>query len=313
MVRAFSIFFLSFFLLHGLAQAQPSEFRDCATCPIMVNIPAGAFTMGTPAAEEEAEGVPMRARGIAAPPTPIRIERGFAMSKHPVTLAEFTAFFQASQHMPGNSCYVRVVEAGVMVTFAERRGRDWVLPGIEQLPSEPVVCVSWNDAQAYAAWLSRQTGRTYRLASEAEWEYAARAGTTGPRWWGGGRERACANANVRDHSLASAGGQFVRDDTYFPCSDGFPFTSPVGAFPANAFGLHDMLGNVGVWVADCWNPNLTGIPVDGAARTTGNCAQRVAKGGSWNDSPFNLRAGHRNFGGQDVRLSIIGIRVVREN
>ena len=157
-----------------------------------------------------------------------------------------------------------------------------------------------DDAQAYTAWLSRKTGKRYRLLSEAEWEYAARAGTTTANWWG----------NVESHEHSNYG----KDDCCAGLATGrdqWVTTSPVGSFPANAFGLYDMLGNVWQWTGDCQNANYNGAPANGSAWGSGDCGQRVLRGGSWTDGPRYLRSSDRVWNNSSDRDSNDGFRVAR--
>jgi formylglycine-generating enzyme required for sulfatase activity len=197
------------------------------------------------------------------------------MGVYEVTRAEFAAFENATGRSPRNPCFSKL-------TFAKA-------------DSDPMVCVSWEEASAYVAWLSRTTGKTYRLPSEAEWEYAARAGTTTARYWGDGDEDICKYANV---------------DSGQDCPDGFRNTAPVGKFAPNAFGLHDMLGNVWEWTADCWNDTHAGAPANGAPRT-GDCTRHVLRGGSWSAGPKYARAASRGSAPAKERQSNIGFRIVR--
>ena len=172
-----------------------------------------------------------------------------------------------------------------------------------------MINVSWNDAKAYVGWLSRQTDRAYRLASESEWEYAARAETRAPRYWGDDAGDACGYANVHDRKSKSVNGFSW---THHECDDGYAKTAPVGSFRANAFGLHDMLGNVWEWVEDCWNESYAEAPGDGGeAWTTGDCRRRVLRGGAWYDRPRNVRAADRFWNGSGNRGNVVGFRVAR--
>ena len=128
-----------------------------------------------------------------------------------------------------------------------------------------------------------------RLPSEGEWEYAARARTATARYWGDGRGEACANANVNDRTSKSVNGFKWAS---FDCDDGYAGTAPVGSFRANAFGLHDMLGNLWEWGQDCWNESYSGAPTDGSAWTSGDCSRRVLRGGSWSNYPRNVRSAY---------------------
>ena len=197
----------------------------------------------------------------------------------------------------------------------EERERNWENPGfvafekLDHKDEHPVVCVSWDDAKAYVNWLSEKTGKEYRLLSEAEWEYVARAGTGTARYWGGlprvataedsyallEGERSipleqsqCGYANGRDLSWRKLYGSRVAT-----CNDGYAHMAPVGSFPPNNFGLYDMMGNVAEWVEDCWNKSYAGAPSDGSAWKTGNCKGHVIRGGSWNTSPEYMRSAFR--------------------
>jgi formylglycine-generating enzyme required for sulfatase activity len=171
-----------------------------------------------------------------------------------------------------------------------------------------VTCASWNDAKAYAAWLSAKTGQHYRLPSASEWEYAARAGGAAAQPWSAEGSDACASANVADQSA----GHRYPGWTVFSCNDGFVQTSPVGSFKANSFGLNDMLGNVFQWTEDCWNADYKGAPIDGTARADGDCTERELRGGSWFSTPSYVRANYRNHFGVDYRGSSVGIRLARD-
>ena len=230
-----------------------SSFRDCADCPEMVVIPAGSFLMGSPEDEDgrqDNEG-PRHGVTIGAP---------FAIGKFEVTRGEFSNFASATDRQ-AKGC--RYYDGNAWKTDPDR---DWRDPGFEQTDSHPAVCVSWEDAQAYTDWLSKETGETYRLPSEAEWEYAARAGTTTRYFWGDDDDSACAFANGHD---ATSKAQNGFGWTAFPCEDGFARTAPVGSFRANDFGLHDVSGNVWEWSKDSWHSNYDGAPTDGSAWVLG--------------------------------------------
>ena len=156
-----------------------------------------------------------------------------------------------------------------------------------------MIDVSWEDAQVYLRWLSQRAGQAYRLPSEAEWEYAARAGTTAARWWGSEIGRGNANCD-------GCGSQWDNRQT-----------APVGSFRPNGFGLYDMLGNAWQWVADCWNDNLNGRPTDERAWLAGSCNLRGLRGGSWNNNPWLVRSGHRDWEYSGYRFNSTGFRVAR--
>lgn len=268
-------------------------FRDCPTCPLMTVLPAGEFLQGSPrdAADAFAFETPQRRVSIAAP---------FAVSRTEVTVSEFAEFVQATgRDMRGCANYDG--------DWKLRDDVSWRNAVERQTPSHPVTCVSWQDAHDYAQWLSQRTGQTYRLPSASEWEFAARAGSTSDRVWSIGND-ACAAGNVADRSAA----QRYPGWTVFDCSDAYAQTAPVASFAANAFGLHDMLGNVFEWVTDCWIDTYEGAPIDGSARQDGDCVHRELRGGSWFTSPGFVRFAYRNHFVSDHRSTSVGFRIVRE-
>ena len=273
------------------------RFRDCPECPEMVVVPAGSYRMGSPSYEQgrqEDEG-PVHEVTIAAP---------FAIGRHEVTVAEFGRFVDETGYSAGNSC--RTYEGG---EYEDRAGRGWRNPGFGQSGGHPVACVNWNDAQAYVAWLSRETGEEYRLPSESEWEYAARAGTATARYWGEGESGQCRHANGADASATERYSDWQW--AVASCRDGHAHTAPAGSFAANDWELHDMLGNVWEWTEDCWNGSYAGAPSDGSAWEYGDCSERVLRGGSWNSGPSVLRAAVRGRLTSGGRVNIVGFRVAR--
>jgi formylglycine-generating enzyme required for sulfatase activity len=195
---------------------------------------------------------------------------GFSISKSEVTFAEYDKFARAT---------------GRRLPYDESWGRG----------ERPVVNVSWNDAQAYAAWLSKKTGRKYRLPTEAEWEFAARAGNTEKIWWD-------SKVAVKPANCFNCGSQW----------DG-KRTAPTGSFRANDFGLHDMAGNAQEWTEDCYHKSYTGVPDDGSAWMTPGCTQRVVRGGGYTSPLDTLRNARRGQYNQEARLDNLGFRVVRSN
>lgn len=274
-------------LIGGASFASAAEtlipgkiFRDCETiCPELVVIPQGGFVMGS---DEKAE----------SPRVPVTIAKPFALGRYETTFDEFDACVDAG------GCAKKPFD------------RDW---GRGQRPVHTVTLV---EIEAYLNWLSKKTGRTYRLPSEAEWEYAARAGTTTARYWGGKSESddavaSCGHANGADSTLlplfAEAAGWAAAE-----CRDGFAYTAPAGRFRPNAFGLHDMLGNVAEWTADCRNDTYRGAPADGRAWTAGNCYMRMVRGGGWDDGMTALRSAYRIASPVVVRVYTRGFRVARQ-
>lgn len=274
---------------------QERRILDCAKCPELVPIPAGSFQMGPASGEEEREGVPESLRIGSSHPVTVP---SFALGKYEVTIAEFSEFVTDTHH-PTGYC-----EEG-------SRGDDWKRPFSSQNDREPAVCVNWIDAMAYVAWLSKTTGKSYRLPSEAEWEYAARAGKQTVRHWGDSRDEACRYGNVADLTYGAA--ENASATRIFLCTDGFVYTSPVGKFDANAFGLYDMLGNVQEWTADCFNMKYEKPPMDGRPWLTGNCDSRVVRGGSWKDAPDAVRSASRWEKKAGSRNRYLGFRVARTN
>ena len=253
----------------------------------MIVVPGGSFTMGSPTSEEgryDDEG-PQRRVSI----------KKFAVGVNEVTRGEFGRFMEAAGHSIGSSC--RTYESG---EWESRSGRSWSNPGFSQTDDHPVVCVNWNDAQAYVKWLSRKTGHQYRLLSESEWEYAARAGTTGPFHFGSTISTDQANYDGNyTYGSGRKGVYWVR-------------TLPVGSFPSNGFGLHDVHGNVSEWVEDCWHDSYSGAPGDGRAWTWGgDCGIRVLRGGSWIFIPRDLRSAGRFWDSTEDRNNYCGFRIAR--
>ncbi len=269
-------------------------FRDCAECPEMVVIPAGSFTMGSPANEtgrDTDEG----------PQRNITISRNFAVGRTEVTRGQYAAFTRASGRAAGNNCYTDRDNNGSWEQDANGTWRD---PGFTQGEDHPVVCVSWEDAQAYVAWLNTQTRGGYRLLSEAEWEYAARAGTTGRFSNNGDDSQLCSIANHADTTTSYSWRNTA-------CSDNARFTAAVVSYQRNAFGLYDMHGNVWEWTQDCYAASLDSVPSNGSAVETSSCSIRVSRGGSWSSNPQILRSASRYWISPSDRDYGLGFRVAR--
>jgi formylglycine-generating enzyme required for sulfatase activity len=249
--------------------AKPgSNFKECATaCPTMVIVPSGEFTMGSPDDEPERDSGEAQVR--------VTISRPFAVGKFAVTFDEWDACAAAGGckgYWPSDEGWGR---------------GNW-----------PVINVSWDDAKAYVAWLSRVSGKPYRLLSEAEREYVARAGTTTPFWFGSSITPKRANYRAPAEPYESSGSHATAG------------TMPVDNFEPNPWGLYNVHGNVAEWTEDCWNENNSGHPGNGGARTDGDCDGRVLRGGSWSTYPRVLRSAHRGFSWSQ-RLDSIGFRVAR--
>ena len=271
--------------------APGERFRDCETCPELVVVRAGSYMMGSPASEEGrtvTEG-PQHQVAIAGP---------LAVGAYEVTREQFGSFATATGYIAGDSCRV-----GVGDERKERVGTGWRDPGYEQTDEHPVVCVSWEDAQAYVKWLSRETAKEYRLLSESEWEYVARGGTNTARYWGETEEGQCTHTNGAD--LRTGVGWAVS------CDDRQRRTAPVGAYTANGYGLYDVIGNVWEWTQDCWNENYEGAPRDERPWVTGECAGRVFRGGGWGNISGYLRSAIRLGDSTGYRSDMLGFRVSR--
>ena len=233
--------------------------KDCDECPEMVVVPAGRFQMGAPKGKKREK-----------PVHEVIIAKPFAISKYEVTWDEWEACMAAGgcEREPDD----------------HKWGRD----------NRPIINIVWEEANDYVKWLSKRTGHTYRLASEAEWEYAARAGTATNYWWGDKLKKK--HANCRKCGTKWSGKE----------------SAPVGSFPPNPWGIHDMHGNIWEWTADCWNPNHDGAPPDAAVREVGECAKRVIRSGSWYYFPKLSRSASRDKFQADLFSYNIGIRPVRE-
>ena len=280
----------------AMQQSAGDRFRDCPECPEMVVVPAGSYRMGSPSYEQgrhEHEG-PVREVTIAGP---------FAIGRYEVTVAEFERFVNETGYSAGSSCWT--YEGGETM---DRTGRGWRNPGFAQSGGHPVACVNWNDAQAYVAWLSRKTDEEYRLPSESEWEYAARAGTATARYWGEGESGQCRHGNGGDASVKERYWDWPW--TVASCRDGHVHTAPAGSFGANGWELHDMLGNVWEWTEDCWNVSYAERHRT-AAWEYGDCRRRTLRGGSWSYGPSGLRAAIRVGDSTDDRGNNYGFRVAR--
>jgi formylglycine-generating enzyme required for sulfatase activity len=231
--------------------------RDCPDCPELVIVPSGEFDMGS------------NAKPTEQPVHHVSIRKNFAVSRRVVTFAEWDRCVALS------GCKFSPPDHGW--------GRG----------DRPVTDVSWDDAEQFAAWLSKTTGKSYRLPTEAEWEYAARGGSTTPYWWG--KEVGAGHAQCAECGGSQSGG-----------------TAPVGSFRPNAFGLYDSAGNAAEWVEDCWNSSYHGAPNDGSAWTNGDCSLRVLRGGSFADKAMAVRSSARFRYDEDVRYYANGFRVARD-
>ena len=249
-------------------------FRDCPSAPQLIPLRGGIFSMGDQVGDGQPYELP--AHQVSVSP--------FALGRFEVTAAEWKA------------CQ----EAGACTESAD--------PADERHGAYPVAGVSWVQAEAYAEWLAKLTGKPYRLPSEAEWEYAARAGDSGRYPWASVDE-ACQRANLLDVS-----GSNVHPEWYWfeRCDDHFASSAPVGSFPPNAWGFHDMLGNVWEWVADCWHPDYSGAPSTSIAWTATPCRKHVNRGGGWGNNQRSLRFSNRDADPATARSDSLGFRIARD-
>lgn len=260
--------------------------KDGSKGPEMVAIPGGTFQI-----EDRSDYIifPDKKYTITVKP--------FCMSKYEITVAQFRQFVTTTGRPAGGNCVVDTSDWRGQVSDA-----NWQNPYFNQSDTHPVVCVDWNDAIAYTEWLSEQTGQRYRLPSQAEWEYAALAGTATNYWWG----------NTISRNYANYGKDECCGGGYTAGKDEWVYTSPVGSFPANAFGLHDMHGNAQEWVQDCWRENYN-MPFDGSAEQSGDCGTRMSRGGSWRDyAEALIHVNNRSLINPVYRSDSLGFRLVQE-
>jgi len=281
--------------------AAGSGIKDCAECPELVVVPAGGFTMGSSAQEQalaNAAGASAEVTARESPQHYVRVP-SFAAGRYAVTKGEFAAFVRSSGYRTeaeqGDGCNMWTGKEGKKDAVY-----NWRNVAFAQGDDHPVVCVSWNDAQAYIQWLNRISGKSYRLLSEAEREYAARGGTQTAFWWGDSITTSQANYNGNGSYNGSPKGQYRQA------------TVPVNSFSANPFGLYNVHGNVWEWTQDCWHENYDGAPTDGSAWTTGCSGNyRVRRGGSLIAGPAILRSAGQNWNFPGSRYSNGGFRVAR--
>ncbi len=273
------------------SSAAPTVLQDCADCPELIVVAAGSFTMGSSTDAYEHDE-----RSGETPPLGVRIGRPFALGRFELQVHQFQRFLAASGHRPRHAC-----------------ATDAHAP-----PAAPARCLTQADALAYLDWLGALAGRRYRLPSEAEWEHAARAGTTGARSWSGrdshegvSISRACDFANVYD---VSARGLRL-PVPHARCADGYVGLAPAGSFQANPWGFHDLVGNVRERLADCFTRSYKGRPADERAWRWEGCTHQSVRGGSWRSRPFAARSAARDvvaLAAEAAELDDVGLRVARD-
>ncbi|MCP5244129.1 MAG: formylglycine-generating enzyme family protein [Burkholderiales bacterium] len=291
-------------------QASQALAQTCRTepgqAPTMAMIRPGRFEMGSMDGDADEQ-----------PQHEVTIPKPFAISRCAVTVGQFRQFVEDTDYHQGKT-YVSTAEQrgkGCYVWNAEKKEaeqlpeRHWKNPGFEQTENHPVVCVSWDDATAYVKWLSRRTGAQYRLPSEAEWEYAARADTVTARFYRDDLQCDYANGLGQEGKMIADSGWTLAE-----CDDAHVYTAPVGSFGQNHFGLFDMLGNAWEWTQDCWHENYENAPEDGTAwleTDGGDCDRRVVRGGSWGGGPQSLRSADRYGDVTGGAVNGVGFRIAR--
>ncbi|WP_404482872.1 formylglycine-generating enzyme family protein [Novosphingobium sp. BL-52-GroH] len=280
--------------------------------PAMVRVAAGQFVAGSEAAETDAVHYPALNAAREQPARLVTVAHAYAIGRTEVTRGQFARFVAATGWKPDGPC--GFLADGPSNRWDADMAHDWRNPGFAQGDDHPVVCVNLADARAYASWLSAQTGRHFRLPSNTEWEYAARAGTTTAQWWGDRpASEACRYASVAGSERARAhNGGTLDPQKFFPCDDGYVETAPVASFEPNPWGLYDMIGNVWEWTEDCLNADQKGAPTDTAARTTGDCASHMDRGSSWTNSPKYVRVAAQHPDLVGARNTVLGFRLVED-
>lgn len=297
------ITFTSFSQAKQTSSHKPGQtFHDCIDCPEMVVIPADSFMMGSPDNEPGHRSNPEEGP-VEGPQRLVHVKQ-FAVGKFDITKAQWAAFVKATNHRMGGNCgWAKFPGEDSTQPWLPNPDANWNHVGFAQDSTHPVVCISWTDAHDYVEWLSKKTGFTYRLLSESEWEYADRAGTTTPYYWG----------TSASHEYANYGTDTLNGIGFSSGSDKWVYTSPVGSFPPNPFGLYDMNGNVLQWVDDCYSTTYSGLPTDGSAYKNNavldstnkftwmllknGCSFHMVRGGGYADSPPLIRSASRNMGG----------------
>ena len=274
--------------------------------PAMVVIPTGTFQMGAPDNEDDHNAA-------ETPQHQVTISKGFALARSAITVGQFREFVRASGYVPdsvkldGASVYDE--SSGAMRDDPRATWQD-DYAGRRAGENLPVVNISWNDAKAYADWLSQRTGKVYRLPSEAEFEYALRGGTTTRYWWGDGTPTHLVENLTGSGDRSHIGRRW--SNSFRGYSDGYWGPAPVMTFAANPFGLYDINGNVSEWVQDCWHESYVSAPNDGSGWLNPGCSTHVVRGGSWGSSPDQVNSAYREGADGSMRSGRVGFRVLRE-
>ena len=295
--------------VHAQTGSGPARFRDCSTCPEMVVVPAGDFMRGSPQDEpgrsldsrnhdeDDLEGPGGKRVRVSVP--------AFALGVYEVTNGQFARFVEDTGYEMPSGCFSDANRDGV---WAWEEAGTWNNLGREHRSDFPASCIDWQAAKAFVHWLGLRTGGRYRLPTEAEFEYALRAGSDTAYHFGDDQELLCEYGNVPDQSRNAVSPELVTA----ACSDGFADMAPAGQFKPNAFGLHDMTGNVWEWLADCYERSYGNVPTDGTALHREDCTAYSIRGGSWGYDLPSLRSADRSDDPPDVLFDGIGLRVARD-
>jgi formylglycine-generating enzyme required for sulfatase activity len=267
----------------------------------MVKIPGGSYLMGTLEGRKDEK------------PQHIVTVSSFEIGKYEVTVGQFKKFIEATGYLTDAETNAGIHKGcfgdGGGVDFGQKEGLTWRNPSYAQSDDHPVVCVSLNDAHAYIDWLNKETGSNYSLPSEAQWEYAARSGSTTDYHFGNSKSDLCLYANVYDEVAKDVNHYGWRNA---PCSDGEAKSSKVGQYKASPFGLHDMHGNVWEWAEDCWKAGYHDAPSNGSVYKDNECEYRVTRGGSWYNIPLGVRSANRYWYEPTYRSFNLGFRLFRD-
>ncbi len=295
-------------LLSASAFAK-STFRDCPRCPELTVVPGGSYLKGSPQEEagrfsDERNHDEDDQAGPGGAQVTVRVP-SFALGVYEVSNREFAEFVRATGFAMRTDC----------IAFARREGNwiwhpdaSWNNTGREFKDDFPATCIDWYAAKAYVDWLSVKTGKRYRLPTESEFEHALRAGSAATYHFGSDPEQLCRYGNVPDAEFSAV----APDKESLSCSDGYWDMAPVGRFEPNAFGIHDMTGNVWEWLADCYENSYANAPVDGSAHQSEHCEARSIRGGSWGYDLSSLRSADRSDDPPDILYDGIGFRVARD-